>query len=298
MNWLRRKRIKQVIQYGWKDSAIIAKISGINRLRVFLNIIHTFKKYFVFSNQYKKNEMWKLSPNEFDEISTKLGNVNLKHDQWKSENYENHKFLAKWTLKKWEKNYKGVMARKDAYTKFFNIGKNLHIQYNVEIRREHFLFGTISIGNNVLLAKNVFIDYTGELIIEDDVKLSDGVVIETHRHEFVPGADSHKTIPTKLVIEEGVWIGQKAVICEEVKKIGRHSQIGAGAVVRNPIPPYSIAVGNPARIVGFHYSPAEVEEFEKDRYPDEKKTDISKYEKLYNKYFIDKITDIKEYLKN
>lgn len=298
MDWLRRKRIKQVVKYGWKDSSIIAKDSGKNRLTVFCNIVQCFCKYFVFSYQYKKNGLWKLDSQKFDSFASKLGEANLSHDRWVIENYENHKFLSKWTQKKWENTSKGSLKRKEAYTKFFNIGKDLHVQYNVEIRREHFIFGSLSIGEDVLLAKNCFIDYTGELVMEDRVKLSDGVVIETHRHEFVPGAKEQKTIPTKLVIEEGVWIGQKALICEDVKRIGRFAQIGAGAVVRNPIPPYAIVVGNPAKIVGFLYTPEEVETFEKDRYTDDKKTDIEKYEKQYNKFFINNIAEIKNYLKS
>lgn len=298
MDWLRRKRIKQIIIYGWKDSAVIANNSGKGRLMVFLDIISCFRKYFVFSNQYKKNELWKLNQTEYESLASKLGNKNLMHDKWVIENYENHKFLEKWTQKKWETTSKGSLARKNAYTKFFKTGKDLHIQYNVEIRREHFLFGSISIGNDVLLAKNVFIDYSGELILKDCVKLSDGVVIETHRHEFIPGSNSQKAIPTKVIIEEGVWIGQKAIINEEVKYIGRFAQIGAGAVVRNPIPPYSIVVGNPAKIVGFLYTPEEIKAFEKDRYPEIERTNIEKYSKLYDKYFINRIIDIKKTLNN
>lgn len=298
MDWLKRKRIKQIIVYGWRDSATITKESGIRRIKVFFNIIHCFRKYFVFSHQYKKNELWKLRQTDCMDLASKLGKANLDHDRWVIENYNNHKFLEKWTQKKWESTPKGSLARKNAYIKFFNTGKDLHVQYNVEIRREHFLFGTISIGEDVLLAKNVFIDYTGDLVLKDKVKLSDGVVIETHRHEFVPGSKSQKTIPTRIIIEEGVWVGQKAVICEEVKRIGRFAQIGAGAIVRNPVPPYAILVGNPAKIVGFLYTPDEVLEFEKEKYPETERTDIEKYTKLYEKYFINRMSEIKKSLSN
>lgn len=298
MNWLKRKRYSQVVKYGWKDSAVIAKNTGKMRIKVFWDIICCFRKYYVFSSEYKNKELWKLSQEDYELLAKKMGDANLQHDQWVVEKHENHKFLEKWTQKKWEITPKGSMARKNAYIKYFNTGKDLHVQSNVEIRREHFLFGTISIGNDVLLAKNVFIDYTGNLELKDGVKLSDGVVIETHRHEFVPGSKSQKTIPTKVIIEEGVWVGQKAVVCEEVKCIGRFAQIGAGAVVRNPIPPYALVVGNPAKIVGFLYTPEEVAEFEKDKYPEAERTDIEKYTKLYEKYFINRMPEIKKLLSN
>ena len=299
MDWLRRKRIKQIIVYGWKDSAIIAKESGKKRMGVFLDIISYFRKYFVFSSQYKKNELWKLSPSDFETKATELGKENLAHDKWVIENYKNHKFLGKWTQKKWENTPKGSLARKEAYTKFFNTGKDLHVQYNVEIRREHFLFGTISIGNNVLLAKNVFIDYSGFLELHDNVSLADGVIIETHSH--VSGAfalmGKGQLQQTHLVIEESVSVGARAMILDTCTRIGRHARIGAGAVVRKNIPPYAVAIGNPAKVVGFIMTPKDVAAVE-ENYPEEKRISMEQYKKEYDKYFKSRIKDIRKYVNN
>jgi acetyltransferase-like isoleucine patch superfamily enzyme len=52
-----------------------------------------------------------------------------------------------------------------------------------------------------------------------------------------------------ITIEDNVWIGSKATILDGVV-IGMGAIIGAGAVVTNFIPPYSIAVGVPAKVVG------------------------------------------------
>ena len=51
-----------------------------------------------------------------------------------------------------------------------------------------------------------------------------------------------------MVIGEGSWIGTNAVIIGNVR-IGKHSVIGANAVVTKDIPDYSVAVGIPARVV-------------------------------------------------
>ena len=51
-----------------------------------------------------------------------------------------------------------------------------------------------------------------------------------------------------IVIEDDVWLGMGAKVMDGVC-IGRGSVIGAGAVVTGDIPPYSIALGVPARVV-------------------------------------------------
>ncbi|GAB6120621.1 MULTISPECIES: CatB-related O-acetyltransferase [Dysgonomonas] len=51
-----------------------------------------------------------------------------------------------------------------------------------------------------------------------------------------------------IIIEDDVWIGLYTIILSGVK-IGKGSVIGAGSVVAKDIPPYSIAVGNPVRVL-------------------------------------------------
>lgn len=299
MDWLRRKRIKQIITYGWKDSAIIAKDSGKNRLKVFCDIIQCFHKFFVFSYQYKKNSLWKLDSQEYDSLASKLGKANLSHDRWVIENYENHKFLSKWTQKKWENTPKGSLKRKEAYTKFFNAGKDLHVQYNVEIRREHFIFGKISIGNNVILARNADIDYTGDITIEDNVNVSESVKILTHEHEIdfcQRDALRHGAINTPIVIRDNVGIGARAIIMPGVDEIGRGAMISTGAIVKKRVPPYAIVMGNPARVVGFRYPPAIIAEFEEENYPEEERIPLEVLEDNYKKYYLSKIAEIKSFL--
>lgn len=51
-----------------------------------------------------------------------------------------------------------------------------------------------------------------------------------------------------IVMEDDVWIGARVILLPSVRA-GQGSVIGAGSVVTNDIPPYSIAGGNPARII-------------------------------------------------
>lgn len=57
----------------------------------------------------------------------------------------------------------------------------------------------------------------------------------------------------KTVIGEDVWIGANVFIKQGVS-VGLGAVIGAGSVVLKDIPPFAIAVGNPARIIKYRFS--------------------------------------------
>lgn len=51
-----------------------------------------------------------------------------------------------------------------------------------------------------------------------------------------------------IVIDDHVWIGEMVCILGNVH-IGKSSIIGAGSIVTHDIPAYSVAVGNPAKVI-------------------------------------------------
>jgi maltose O-acetyltransferase len=51
-----------------------------------------------------------------------------------------------------------------------------------------------------------------------------------------------------VIIEDDVWLGARVLLLPGAR-VGSGSVIGAGAVVSGEIPPMSVAVGNPARVV-------------------------------------------------
>lgn len=70
-------------------------------------------------------------------------------------------------------------------------------------------------------------------------------------------ARSVMKVPERLVrIGAGCWLGDNVTVLEGVE-IGDGAIIGAGAVVTRSVPPYAIAVGNPARVVRYRF-PEEV----------------------------------------
>src|SRR5690606_36446525 len=71
-------------------------------------------------------------------------------------------------------------ARVFFYRKAFEIGDNPIIENDVWIYCTHAHQGSISMGDRVLLARHVQIDYTGEVEIEDDVWFSEGASVHSH----------------------------------------------------------------------------------------------------------------------
>ena len=105
------------------------------------------------------------------------------------------------------------------------IGHKSYINHDSEIRcRER-----ITIGNNVSIAYNVLIQDSDYHTTYDD-----------------NGNPKPQTLP--IMIEDNVWIGANVIILKGVT-IGEGSIIAAGSVVTKSIPSYSLAGGNPARII-------------------------------------------------
>ena len=93
------------------------------------------------------------------------------------------------------------------------------------------VIGPVTIGNSVIFAQNIVM--SGLNHSYEDVSLS-------------INAQKVKTAP--IVVEDECWIGANAVLTAGIT-VGRHSVVAAGAVVTKDIPPYSVAVGNPARVI-------------------------------------------------
>lgn len=111
--------------------------------------------------------------------------------------------------------------------------------------------GTITIGKNSLVDDNTFITAQQSIRIGDNTQISAYTFITDFNHRT---QDRRKTILSQGYIQNpvrignDVWIGAHTIILPGVT-IGDGAVIGAGSVVTKDIPPYSIAVGNPAKII-------------------------------------------------
>ena len=99
----------------------------------------------------------------------------------------------------------------------------------------------IGLGNTVI----------GPVKIGNDVMFAQNIVVSAMNHGYedisIPPS-KQKDIIKLITIDDEVWIGANCVITIGVT-IGKHSIVGAGSVVTKDIPPYCIAVGNPARVI-------------------------------------------------
>ena len=111
------------------------------------------------------------------------------------------------------------------YGKNIEAGKHLFVNYNCTILD----VAKVKIGDNCLLAPNVAI-YTAGHPVHPDTRAS--------MYEY----------GKEVTIGDNVWIGGNAVICPGVH-IGNNVVIGAGSVVTKDIPDWSIADGNPCKVI-------------------------------------------------
>lgn len=109
----------------------------------------------------------------------------------------------------------------------------------------------IEIGNNVSIENNCSLYGQGGIKIGNNVMIASYIHIISQDHNF---SELDKPVRDQgincknIYIEDDVWIGINSVILKGVT-IGRGSVVGAGSIVTKDIPPYSIAVGNPARVI-------------------------------------------------
>jgi acetyltransferase-like isoleucine patch superfamily enzyme len=156
-----------------------------------------------------------------------------------------------------------------------HVGRNCFIAARVQVAlgRDLARTGRIELGQSVRLSGGAVLHpYTGRICIDHDVFIGPYCVIYGHggveigpdtlismhcsilssNHAIPPAAVAIRTQSDVLkptLIGRDVWLGAGVTVLGGVT-IGDGCVVGAGAVVSHDLPPFSIALGVPARVVG------------------------------------------------
>lgn len=110
-------------------------------------------------------------------------------------------------------------------------------------------------GFNIEAGKNLFVNYNctildvGKVRIGDNCQIAPNVAIYTAGHPVHPDSrNSMYEYGIDVTIGDNCWIGGNSVICPGVT-LGDNVVIGAGSVVTKDIPSWSIAAGNPCKVI-------------------------------------------------
>lgn len=145
--------------------------------------------------------------------------------------------------------------------KYISIGKSVSFDRHLQLTAVEAIQGItpkLIIGNNCIFGKENHITCAYEILIGENLRTGNNVLITDNSHGNPHDREELQIAPDdrplysngRVVIGNNVWIGSKATILGGVH-IGDGAIIGANAVVTKDVPPYTIAVGNPARIISY-----------------------------------------------
>lgn len=189
-----------------------------------------------------------------------------------------------------------------SFKEYPNIAKTARVDESVRVRNPQ----------NLYMAENTNIDEGGYImntralvIFKKNSGAAFGFTAVTGNHMSIVGLnlkqinddvkdkmDICHEMDKDIIIEEDVWIGNHVILLSGVC-VGRGSEIGAGSVVRKNVPPYSIVIGNPCKVVGFRFTPQEIIEHEMEQYDEKDRLPLELLEKNYDKYYIHRLKEIR-----
>lgn len=119
------------------------------------------------------------------------------------------------------------------------VGINVIIKPSVNIKYPWLL----TIGDYTWIGENVWIDNLAQVTIGSNACISQGAMLLTGNHDF--SKSTFDLIVKGIVLEDGVWIGAKSIVCPGVYA-SSHSILTVQSVITTDMAPYYIYKGNPA----------------------------------------------------
>lgn len=120
------------------------------------------------------------------------------------------------------------------------MGKGVMIKPKVNIKYPWLLI----LGNDVWIGEEVWIDNLTEVSLGNNVCLSQGAMLLTGNHDYT--RSTFDLSVGKIVLEEGVWIGAKAIVCPNVI-CHSHAVLAVQSVAVKDLEAYGVYQGNPAK---------------------------------------------------
>lgn len=103
------------------------------------------------------------------------------------------------------------------------------------------------VGSHCWLGESLWIDNLAQVVIGDNVCLSQGAYLCTGNHDYRAEAFDLQLAP--ICVDSFAWVAAKATVAPGVN-IGKYAIVSLGSVVFSDIPDSSIVKGNPAVVVG------------------------------------------------
>ncbi len=101
----------------------------------------------------------------------------------------------------------------------------------------------LNVGNFVWIGEDCWIDNLAQVTIADHCCLSQGSFLLCGNHDF--SKSTFDLMIGEIVLEEGVWIGAKSVVCPGVT-CHAHAVLSVGSIATKDLEAYSIYQGIPA----------------------------------------------------
>jgi putative colanic acid biosynthesis acetyltransferase WcaF len=119
-----------------------------------------------------------------------------------------------------------------------DVGKGVVIKPGVHIKYPWLL----KLGNYCWIGENVWIDNLAMVEIGNHVCISQGALLLTGNHDYSKPA--FDLMVKSIVLEDGVWVGAKAVVCPGVT-CHSHAVLSVGSVATQSLEAYGVYQGNP-----------------------------------------------------
>jgi acetyltransferase-like isoleucine patch superfamily enzyme len=115
--------------------------------------------------------------------------------------------------------------------------------------------GSLHIGSNTYIQSGCILNaFVSSITIGANCMIAPHCAFMPYQHGFTdadrPMREQPLTSRGDIVVEDDVWLGLNVCVMDGVT-IGRGAIVGAGAVVTKDVPPYAIAGGIPAHVIGF-----------------------------------------------